>query len=154
MKSRKGKRIAVFCSMIVLLILIIIGLTAYFIRKRDKIEIENSQFPWEADTLFDATGKGNAAPEDSYLILDRETGILPHVFPGDSYVLVESKGRVTRFINEKDGETYVKAKPEYKYLDAVLYDLATGEEVRRIDLLEVIRDACPGFQYGYSDDLT
>ena len=148
MKSRKGKQIAVFCSMIVLLILIVIGLAVYFIGNRDKIETENFQYPRKEDTLFDATGKGNVATEDSYLIMDTETGILPHVFPGDSYVLFESKGRVTRFINEKEGETYVRAKPEYKYFDAVLYDLATGEEVRRIDLLEIIRDACPGFQKG------
>ena len=146
MKSRKRKWIAVFCSMIVLLISIITGLTVYFSRNQDEITIENSQYPREGDTLFDATGKGNVAPEDCYLIQDRETGIAPHVFPGDSYVGIKRSEKLVIMTNEIDGESYTRARREYEYLDAVFYDLGTGKETRKIDMLDIMKEACPGFQ--------
>lgn len=148
MKSRKGKQIALFCGIIIVLILTITGLTVYFNRNRDEITIENSQYPREGATLFDATGKGNVAPEDCYLIQDRETGIFPHVFPGDSYILLKNKQKMEVMTNEIDGESYTRVKGEFEYLDAVFYDLETGEETRKIDMLDIIKEACPGFQKG------
>ena len=146
MKSRKGKQIALFCGIIIVLILTITGLTVFFNRNQDEITIENSQYPREGDTLFDATGKGNAAPEDCYLIQDRETGIAPHVFPGDSYVGIKRSEKLIIMTNEIDGESYMRGKAEYEYLDAVFYDLETGEETRKIDMLDIMKEACPGFQ--------
>ena len=148
MKSRKGKWIAVFCGIIIVLALIITGLTVFFNRNQDEITIENSQYPREGDTLFDATGKGNAAPEDCYLILDRETGIFPNIFPGDSYVDIKSKQKMVIMTNEIDGESYTRVRGEFEYLDAVFYDLGTGEETRKVDMLDIIKEACPGFQNG------
>ena len=110
MKSRKGKQIALFCGIIIVLILTITGLTVFFNRNQDEITIENSQYPREGDTLFDATVKGNSSPEDCYLIMDRETGIFPNIFPGDSYVDIKSKQKMVIMTNEIDGESYTRVR--------------------------------------------
>ena len=153
MKNNKRSFRIAMCSIIIFMICFLLGIIICRMRyanqkeNEDKIEIFDVKYPGDGYTLFDAGYKGTVSPEDCCLILDEETAVPPLVFPGSVYVVDESEQKVISMENEIDGESYWRAKGEFKYLDVVLYDMETGEEIRRMDLLDVINKMCPGFQY-------
>ena len=153
MKNNKRSFRIAMCSIIIFMICLLLGIIICRMRyanqkeNEDKIEIFDVKYPGDGYTLFDAVYKGTVSPEDCCLIQDEETAMLPEVFPGSVYVLVKNERKVTSMKNEIDGESYWRTKAEFKYLDVILYDMETGEEIRRMDLLDVINKLCPGFQH-------
>ncbi len=104
----------------------------------------------DVESLYASSGIGVGSEKDSFVIAEGGdtwgAWTLLDVFPGRGYVYCEFERKNIIMTNNIDGERYERIKYDYEKMDAVLYDMQTGQETKRFDLPELAKKACPGFQ--------
>ena len=151
MRRIKKRRRLVLCAGIAFVIFA--GICCYYIYnakiRADKIETGSMRSD-DVESLYVGSGIGTGSAKDSFVIAEGgdtwgSWGLLD-VFPGRGYIDCDFECNTTIMTNNIDGEHYRREKIEYEKMDAVLYDMQTGQEIRRFDLPELAKKACPDFQ--------
>ena len=152
MKRMNRKGYAVLGFGVILLVVIIIWFAFYNNIEKDEIERFEVELPRSTWIPLYESGKGGGATEDTYFIESTENSTITEVLPGKAYIQKQCKNKVKKMTRYIDGDWISRSRCYFDYHYIVLFDLETGEEIKKINTAEIIENTCPGFQPSGGDD--
>jgi len=147
MRSKKKKRIIIALGLGFLCIITGFGWYAYKENQRFSPAISNPNPRFE-DLVLMETGSGSGREEDTCLVIEKNTADIwryyKHfrVIPGKYVFFTERDGKV----EELAGNAY-REKFYWEYVQTNVYEIATGNLVKSINVKALIEEKAPGYQY-------